>query len=102
MLCRSHGACPTRREVDGGAGQGYAVLRLPRMNAGGSDRLPLSCFRLRGTIASQFGAVSGGPSTGRTRGPGGTLPVTGRASPSAVGGVCAGTMPQRVVPLARV
>ncbi len=48
-------------------------LRLPRMNAGGSDPLPLSCFRLRDprfTVRRglrPYRAVSGGPSTGRAR-----------------------------------
>ena len=40
-------------------------LRLSRLKAGGSDRLPLSCFRLWGTSASQFGVVSGDPSAVR-------------------------------------
>ncbi len=52
------------------------------------NRLPFSCFRLqdhRFTVRGRSPrAVSGGPSTGRTRGSGGTLPVTSRASPSAV------------------
>src|SRR5258708_35953429 len=39
-----------------------AKLRLPRLKAGGSDPLPLSCFRLRGANASQFGAEAPGPS----------------------------------------
>jgi DNA processing protein len=48
-------------------------LRLPRLKAGESDRLPLSCFRLRDhrfTVRGwcPFRAVSGGPSTGRTQG----------------------------------
>src|SRR5712691_6663625 len=60
-------------------------LRLPRIHSGGSDRLPFSCFRLQDQRFTGRGrsprAVSGGPSTGRTRGSGGTLPVTSRASP---------------------
>ena len=43
----------------------YQHLRLPSIHAGGSARLPLKCFRLRGTNASQVRAVPGGPSTGR-------------------------------------
>src|SRR5260370_23114541 len=42
-------------------------LRLPRLKAGDSDQLLLRSFRLRSANASQFGAVSSGPSTGRVR-----------------------------------
>ncbi|HEV2458249.1 MAG TPA: hypothetical protein VGS80_07770, partial [Ktedonobacterales bacterium] len=44
---------------------GIEHLRLSRRNAGGSDPLPLNCFRLRGADASQLRVVSGGPSTVR-------------------------------------
>jgi hypothetical protein len=47
-------------------------LRLPRIHPGGSDRLPLNCFRLQDQRFTVRGrsprAVSGGPSTGRTHG----------------------------------
>src|SRR5260221_2516010 len=42
-------------------------LRLPRLKAGDSDQLLLRSFRLRSANASQVGAVSSGPSTGRVR-----------------------------------
>src|SRR5260370_25377969 len=45
----------------------YAGLRLPRLKAGDSDQLLLRSFRLRSANASQVGAVSSGPSTGRVR-----------------------------------
>src|SRR5258707_11231040 len=72
--------------------QSVSLLRLPRIHPGGSDRLPLTCFRLRdqrfpvqrGQVSGFPRAISGGSSTGRTRSSGGTLPVTSRASPSAV------------------
>src|SRR5258706_6614718 len=72
--------------------QSVSLLRLPRIHPGGSDRLPLTCFRLRdqrfpvqrGQVSGFSRAISAGPSTGRTRSSGGTLPVTSRASPSAV------------------
>src|SRR5260370_23360504 len=64
---------------------------------GGSDRLPLNCFHLRGANASQLGAISGGPSLGRASCSQGTDAVTTSASPStdpshaprAKSGVCA-------------
>src|SRR5258706_15447464 len=37
-------------------------LRLSRLKAGGSDPLPLNCFRPRGSNASQFRAKAPGPS----------------------------------------
>src|SRR5262249_43823482 len=50
---------------------GIRLLRLPRLKPGGSDRLALSCFRLRGQRFTGRGrsprAVSGDPSTGRAR-----------------------------------
>jgi hypothetical protein len=83
---------------------GHCPLRLPRLKPGGSDPLPLSCFRLRDrrfTVRghlrwpihrqSQAEACSGG-----------TAAVTTAASLSAARGVCAGPRPQRVVPLACV
>src|SRR5258707_12812630 len=57
------------------------------MNAGGSDPLPLSCFRLRDQRCTVRGgvrpyrAVSGGPSTAEHVGSGGTAAVTTAASP---------------------
>jgi len=61
-------------------------LRLPRMNAGGSDRLPLSGFRLRDyrfTVRGQnLRAVSGDPSTIRAIRYGGTDTMTMPASPA--------------------
>jgi hypothetical protein len=80
-------------------------LRLPRIHPGGSDRLPFSCFRLRGPNASQFRAVSGSPSTGRatpTRTPVAPTLLPCRPALGPLGGVCAGTgkpMPHRVVHL---
>ncbi len=64
---------------------------------GGSDRLPLNCFHLRGANASQLRAISGGPSLGRASCSQGTDAVTTSASPStapshaprAKSGVCA-------------
>ena len=80
-------------------------LRLPRIHQGGSDRLPFSCFRHRGTNASQFRAVSGSPSTGRAtpkRTPVAPTLLSCRPALRLFGGVCAGTgkpMPHRVVHL---
>jgi hypothetical protein len=85
-------SCPTLdchgRQVSQNDHRTGRRLRLPRIHPEGSDRLPFSCFRLqdhRFTVRGRSPrAVSGGPSTGRTQGSGGTLPVASRASPSAV------------------
>ena len=53
------------------------------MNDRGSDRLPLNCFHLRGANASQFRAISGGPSVGRASRSNGACTVTIQASPAA-------------------
>jgi hypothetical protein len=63
-------------------------LRLPRIHPGGSDRLPLNCFRLQDQRFTVRGrsprAVSGARPPAEHTDSSGTLPGTSRASPSAV------------------
>jgi len=76
-----------------------STLRLPRMNAGGSDRLPRRCFRLwdqRFTVQGRLRRPVHRPSYAEAHS-GGTAAVTTAVSPSAVGRCLCGDTPHRVV-----